>query len=378
VAQNGQKLENVKFDISKIPFSRYGAYMSLSTLDQKDSRKKELHLNELTGKNSWSDNSVLKIEPIEGLQVIPVDYEATPLSLKGKTRLGTLTIYFQSPEILHITGNGPGLLLSGNFDDNNTIPVPGFPRTWKLRDSRFMVTIKTGNGTFQVIDQKGSFLITPSENQLDIVIEQYQSDWLPRTYRESYQQSIDDLKKELHIWELAIPTVPVSYSGAKNLAAYINWSCIVKPAGNITRYGMLMSKNWMYNIWSWDNCFNAVSLSYHQPKLSWDQFMLPFDHQDITGAMPDYVNSHHMVWEFRKPPVHGWALSKLMEQYKLNAGQLKAIYQKLAAWTNYWFIYRDGNHNGLPEYYHGNDSGWDNSSALDIGFPAEGPDLAAF
>ena len=375
---SGQELENVKFDISQIPFSRYGAYMSLSSIDQKDNKKKDLHIDELTGEHSWSDNRVLTIEPIEGEQVIPIDYEATPLSVKGNTRIGTLTIYFESPEILHITSNGPGLLLSGNLEDNNTIPVPGFPTTWKLRNSSFVVTIKSGNGKFQTINQKGNFSITPRDNEVDIVIEQFQSDWLPRTYTETYQTSMDHLKKELRAWEPTTPTVPPSYSRAKNLATYINWSCIVKPAGNITRYGMVMSKNWMYNIWSWDNCFNAISLSYHQPKLSWDQLMLLFDQQDATGAMPDYVNSHHMVWEFRKPPVHGWTLSKLMEQYQLSDRQLNEVYKKLSAWTNYWFIYRDGNHNGLPEYYHGNDSGWDNSTAFDIGFPAEGADLAAF
>ena len=126
-AQNNvkQDIESVQFDVSKIPFSRYGAYMSLSAIDRTGNKKKDLHLNELTGKNVWSDNRVLTIEPMEGNQVISVDYEATPLSIKGKTRLGTLTIYFESPEILHITSNGPGLSLSGNFDDNNTIPVPG-------------------------------------------------------------------------------------------------------------------------------------------------------------------------------------------------------------------------------------------------------------
>lgn len=60
---------------------------------------------------------------------------------------------------------------------------------------------------------------------------------------------------------------------------------MIKPAGNITRYGMVMSKNWMYNIWSWDHCFNAISLGFHQPALSWDAFMLPFDHQSTTGAL---------------------------------------------------------------------------------------------
>lgn len=376
---SGQELEKVKLDISRIPFSRYGSYLALSTIDQKNHGKTDLHLDELTGKNSWSaTNAVLKIAPTEDNQVIPVDYEATPLSLTGKTKLGALTFYFESAEVLHIISSGPGVLMSAGLDSNNTLRVPGSPHTWKLRDSRVIVTIKSGNVNFQITPGQGSFLVTPRDRQLEIVIEQYHSDWLPRNYEASYQMSMDSLKKELRAWERITPGVPSSYSKAKDLAAYINWSCMIKPAGNVTRYGMVMSKNWMYNIWSWDNCFNAISLGYHQPKLSWDEFMLLFDQQDATGAMPDYVNSHHMVWEFRKPPVHGWALSRLMKQYSLSNAQLNEVYQRLSAWTNYWFIYRDGNHDGLPEYYHGNDSGWDNSTAFDMGFPAEGADLAAF
>jgi glycogen debranching enzyme len=374
----GQKLENLKFNVSKIPFSRYGSYMALSTINKNDSNVKDLHLDELTGGNIWTANSVLNIQPVEGKELLTVEYEATPLSLKGKTRLGTFTAYFESAEIVHIVGDGPGLLMSGKLDENNALRIPGYPNSWKLRNSNFVVTVKSGVVKFEGAHEKGSFLITPRGNQFDVIIEQYRSDWLPKNYTIPHQVSTDSLRKELRAWEHIMPTVPDLYSDAKDLAAYINWSCMIKPSGNVNRYGMVMSKNWMYNIWSWDNCFNAISLGYHESKLSWDEFMVLFDQQDKTGAMPDYINAHHMVWQFRKPPVHGWALSKLMTQYQLSNKQLTEIYPKLSAWTNYWFNYRDGNHNGLPEYYHGNDSGWDNSSSFDMGFPAEGPDLAAF
>ena len=32
----------------------------------------------------------------------------------------------------------------------------------------------------------------------------------------------------------------------------------------------------------------------------------------------------------------------------------------------------------MPQYNHGNDSGWDNCTAFDAGFPLEGPDLSAY
>jgi putative isomerase len=54
------------------------------------------------------------------------------------------------------------------------------------------------------------------------------------------------------------------------------------------------------------------------------------------------------------------------------------IYNRLSALTNFWFTDCDSNHNGLPENDGGNDSGWDNCTVFDAGFPAEGPDLMAY
>jgi putative isomerase len=369
----GQSFPNIKFDMGRVPFSRFGSYMSLSITDG-DPHK--IHLHDLSGAKFSSNNVVLTIEPWHNEEALPVKYEATPLQVQGKTTLGTLTFYFESAERLHIMSDGPGVFLKGNLDGGNTLKVPGYQKTWKLRDDRMAVTIKLGVGEFKI--DKGGFRVEPEQGHLDIIIEQYHSDWLPVKYGTSYTESMEVLKKQLLQWEGNTASVPSVYKEGRDLAAYINWSCIVKPSGNMTRYGMLMSKNWMFNIWSWDNCFNAIALSYHQQKLSWDQYMVVFDQQDSIGALPDYINPHHMVWEFRKPPIHGWALGQLMEHFQLSQKQLAEVYPKLVKWTNYWFIYRDGNNNGLPEYYHGNDSGWDNGSALDVGFPVEGPDLAAF
>ncbi|MBB6126212.1 amylo-alpha-1,6-glucosidase [Mucilaginibacter lappiensis] len=378
VAAYGQNLSNIKFDLARVPFSRFGSYMSLSTLDHDHHDTKEIHLCDLSGAKVFSNNTVLTIAPWHEQQTVPVKYEATPLQVQGKTTLGTLTFYFERPERLHIMSDGPGVFLKGNLDSSNTLRVPGYNKTWKLRDERMVLTIKSGNGGFKTENDKNGFWVEPEQGHLDIVIEQYRSDWLPVQYSVSYAKSMEILKKELLQWEKNTVSVSSAYEQGRELAAYINWSCIVKPNGIVSRYGMLMSKNWMFNIWSWDNCFNAIALSYHQPKLSWAQLMVVFDQQDSTGALPDYINPHHMVWEFRKPPIHGWTLGQLMEHSQLSQKQLAEIYPKLVKWTNYWFIYRDGNHNGLPEYYHGNDSGWDNGSALGVEFPIEGADLATF
>jgi glycogen debranching enzyme len=41
-------------------------------------------------------------------------------------------------------------------------------------------------------------------------------------------------------------------------------------------------------------------------------------------------------------------------------------------------VYRDDDGNEIPQYNHGYDSGWDNGTPFDVGFPHEGPDLCAF
>jgi glycogen debranching enzyme len=58
--------------------------------------------------------------------------------------------------------------------------------------------------------------------------------------------------------------------------------------------------------------------------------------------------------------------------------RLREFYPLLAAWTNWWMDHRDSDCDGVPQYLHGNDSGWDNATCFDVGVPLEGPDLASF
>ncbi len=72
-------------------------------------------------------------------------------------------------------------------------------------------------------------------------------------------------------------------------------------------------------------------------------------------------------------------ISKMMENTSwIGTDQLREIYGPLCRWTSWWFAERDANGNGLPEYHHGNDSGWDNSTVFLANPPVESPDLAAF
>jgi glycogen debranching enzyme len=157
------------------------------------------------------------------------------------------------------------------------------------------------------------------------------------------------------------------------------WSATVEPAGFLTRPAVLMSKHWMDKVWSWDHCFNALALAAGRPRLAWDQYRLVFDHQDATGALPDSVTHSEVLYNFVKPPIHGWTLGTLRRTaHDSRPEQLAETYDRLARWTRYWLEYRRAPGSELPHYQHGNDSGWDNATVFDQARVVEGADLAAF
>jgi glycogen debranching enzyme len=158
------------------------------------------------------------------------------------------------------------------------------------------------------------------------------------------------------------------------------WSATVRPLGFVPRETVLMSKHWMDKVWSWDHCFNALALARSHPALALDQFLVVFDHQAETGVLPDSITHSEVLYNFVKPPIHGWVFSLLRERLPkpLVAQKQAEVYQRLAAWSRYWLDHRRAPGSALPYYEHGNDSGWDNSTVFDTDRVVESPDLAVF
>jgi len=79
-----------------------------------------------------------------------------------------------------------------------------------------------------------------------------------------------------------------------------------------------------------------------------------------------------------KPPVHGWALTTLLRHYTPTPGELAQAYTALERWTSWWLTHRDDDHDGIPQYNHGCESGWDNDSLCCGGLPCESADLTVY
>jgi putative isomerase len=192
--------------------------------------------------------------------------------------------------------------------------------------------------------------------------------------------TISTREHEYMIWQHKTPVVADCYQETAEQAWFLLWNCQVPAGGALTRPAIYMSKFWMNSIWAWDNCFNALAVAGADPHLAWQQLLLFFDHQEPNGMVPDMINDLEPIYGFTKPPIHGWTIRKLIEitGLTLSLPYLEKIYKPLSRLVDWWYEQRDFDHDGVPQYHHGNDSGWDNATVFDQGGPTEGADLAAY
>ena len=209
-------------------------------------------------------------------------------------------------------------------------------------------------------------------------ITELQPDWDGQAQTFDFDAAKRRMDESLSAFQSALPDGPDAQRALAEKAGYLMWESIVCKGAGLPREAMLMSKNWMKKVWSWDHCFNAIALSSKQSALAWDQFMILFDCQAENGALPDAISDSCAEWNFCKPPIHGWALCRMLKSMSLSREQTHEAYERLSRWTNWWLSCRDCDGDGLCEYVHGNDSGWDNSTVFHVLPPIASPDLQAF
>lgn len=381
----------MNFDLRIVPFSRLGSYIAFSHLEETNDRKEGLYLRSIHGDRPHPDNlqEAFKIELLTGGEVVPFKEIASPAVLRLEAEQGFAEICIQNSKLVRVRGNGVGI----RFREKTTMfdnAIVRFDDFWQVSFHRLQVKymFRPLVGKLVVdapwtIDQSKYITIDLLPEQdgeiAECAIEEFLPVWVDKEIGGNFDEAVQTNEQEFQNWLTRMPEGPDSYAETRELAAYILWSCVVAPEGFLRRPAMLMSKNWMTSLWSWDNCFNAWALAYKHPYAAWDQFATLMDHQDESGLFPDSVNDRLKQWTFCKPPIHGWVLRKMMEANDfIDRDRLQEVYEPLCRWTQWWFDYRDDDKDGIPQYNHGNDSGWDNSTVFEIPPPIESPDLTAF
>ncbi|MEY9931445.1 hypothetical protein ABH926_006094 [Catenulispora sp. GP43] len=381
-----------QFDVRDIPFSHHGSWFGISPVIAEATYADDLHL--VSHQNGL--HPVLRFTPTDPSGVrVEATVVATPARLAWTWQGSVVELAYESDDTVRVKGDGTGLGLRLTAADPKLTPFSGpyfyrdpvdgsYIYTLYQTGRRYRITVLLGEPAdvlgAQALGTAERGLQLPADRAWEIAVEEFDSA-RPR-YRggAAFEGVVETATTRFAEFVDAIAPWRTADTPAAELAAYVLWSATVRPAGFLSRPGVLMSKHWMDKVWSWDHCFNAVALAAGAPELAWSQFQIPFDHQDESGALPDSVTHSEVLYNYVKPPIHGWALGHLRGNLprELSGAELKDVYGKLSAWTRFWLSARRVPGQALPHYQHGNDSGWDNATTFDADRVVQTSDLAAF
>jgi putative isomerase len=378
---------NLEIDLRTTPFSRRGSYFGVSHLDASTAIPEGLYVRTVHG--GARTKEIFRLLLGESIDHSGVVTRATPASLVLAGGAGTVEccIDDESDRLL-FRGQGSSLTLEALALSPYDLALDLGDGKWQYicygSDINLMIVVHEGSVELHqewtgVKSDSLTFSVRPEspESHFLITVERFETTYLPASRRPDFDEVASRSAADFQDWFFRTPGVAPHLEDTRELAAYVNWASVVAPRGHIIRQVMLMSKNWMTNVWAWDHCFNAMALI-GDVEAATDQFLCIFDYQDEKGGLPDCFNDSVVSRNFSKPAVHGWALSWMMERATFGREFCQLAYSALERWTNWWFVNRDYGGVGFPAYNHGNDSGWDNGTVFSGSVPIESPDQIAF
>ncbi|MFF4731979.1 amylo-alpha-1,6-glucosidase [Streptomyces mirabilis] len=381
------------FSIHDIPFSTHGSWFGISPVLGEKTRADDLHL--VSHQNGM--HAVLRLVPVDATtgERVGTRVTATPSQLSWTHKSGHIDLAYESPDTVRLRGKGAGLRITAAAQTLTPFTGAYFYRdpldgahvfTAYETGRRYRITILSGivrevSGSQTLGRAERGLTVTAEADAIwEAAVQELDSARRPYSSSATFDEVVAAAERAVGAFTDAVAPWRSPGTPAAELAAYVLWSATVAPAGLVTRPAVLMSKHWMDKVWSWDHCFNALALAPGAPALAWNQFALPFDHQDESGALPDSVTHSEVLRNFVKPPIHGWTLAHLRRRLPepLSRAQLAAAYDMLQRWTDFWLTARRAPGALLPHYQHGNDSGWDNATTFDPERVVVTADLAAF
>jgi len=320
-----------------------------------------------------------------------LDYKVsipTAFELEMITAYGKITLCFADKDTMYIKGEN-GLQLA-------------FERDQETHE----VMKKRGTGWIQTIQWMGTMLYTPLKGTIDMKADwDYEKLSTPRVrglllpdengeFLMACSESVyDQIQKDSYVtYEEALEDVKADwneYVSHFNDAGEFNdlmpealwtmWSFITSPSMKLEHPLIYMTGNAMAS--SWQMIQNAVAMKDNVPLRN--EFLINMlDEISPNGQFPDFIDDFRSQPQGLKPPIQGWGLKWIMKNHDLKAEipaeTLERIYKGYSGWYNWFMNYRDDDHDGLPQHEHGDDTGFDDSTAFVNYSEVEAPDLPSY
>lgn len=201
----------------------------------------------------------------------------------------------------------------------------------------------------------------------------------PRAAYPAYDDALADVTADWESFLQKIPPVDPALENARLEAAWCLWSYLLNPSGYVKRPHIMMAASSIASAWQMNH--NAAALRGDLP-LAMDLLSNMFDGISPVGQLPDMVDDGRCMAQAIHPPTQGWALQWIMQKHDLGKElpreKLEFLYDGFARWVNWFFLARDDDHDGLPQYDNGDEIGFDDCSPFQFHTTLVTPDLSAY
>ncbi len=390
--------DRMAFDISSgVPFTREGSHFGIYAENRGFNRG---GINYGTGKlyigsrrggiSQRHTNELIHIHPTYRGKKVSYAVITSPTELVLRTEYGEVRCCFPEENLLYVKGEkGLGLRLDKDMEIHEIMkkrpgkawegvfrwtcscifnPLKGdlemnAPWDWE----KLTTPIVKGD---VLPDVNGEFLLSVEESE-------------PAGFvRDAYPAYEDGLKAVAADWQAFLGKIPhfnAQLEERRAEVSYILWSHLVGPAGKIRRPLMYMSGTGCAS--EWQMCQNAVALN-DNLELAVELLLNMIDQAGPEGQFPDFYDDMRAIFQLTKPPLQGWALKWIMKFHDLRRevprSKLEYMYQGYARWADWFMEYRDDDHDGIPQYEHGDETGYDDNTMFMVSPIMECPDLCAY
>ena len=195
----------------------------------------------------------------------------------------------------------------------------------------------------------------------------------------SYDDALADVTADWERFLAKIPPVDPPLQNARLEAAWCLWSYLLNPSGYVRRPHIMMAASSIASSWQMNH--NAAALRDDLP-LAIDLLSNMFDGISPVGQLPDMVDDGRCMAQAIHPPTQGWSLLWIAQKHdlakELQREKLEFLYDGFRRWVSWFFLARDDDHDGLPQYDNGDEIGFDDCSPFQFHTTLVTPDLAAY
>ena len=216
--------------------------------------------------------------------------------------------------------------------------------------------------------------------EFETAIHEYYSNGMRDREYASFDDCVKATRENFENFLGNFPKAANEYAGMARLAAWTIWTHTMPAGGYLKNQTVFMGKLSFLRAFSWQQSYQAMALR-SNTKEAWKLLLSMFEYQDAAGQLPDSVGETGASYRVSKPVIQGLAID-----YLLNNGDMsgigkedyKKMYEGLSRFTSWWLTKRDHQGNGIPKYYHPDESGWDDATIFKKGTPLMSGDLLAW